>query len=180
MSIFSDLCVGFDTWRTRYFDNQHESVRLTLRIAEGFRQHVGAPKTFKNADGNEKRYVVLCKATDIGDGKVRHEETTSPYDVLAMWDDGFYHFGVGLVVEVSSNTWPKQLFPIPMYFIIEDQQCHMHVTNRHDGEFSFPIDDLSNCGHMYDYMASILTQIFDTKPWAFAVSKKPIGFVPIK
>jgi hypothetical protein len=102
-------------WRNRHFDNQHKSLQLVGRIAEGFRRHIGAPQSFKIAENrNEKCYVALLKATDAGNGQVRHEEVDSRFDVIQRWDDGFYHFGVGLYVEVAPNVWPKQCFHIPM------------------------------------------------------------------
>ena len=101
---------------------------------------------------------------------------------MTKWDDGFYHFGVGLYVEVAPNVWPKQCFTIPMYFIIEEKTCKMHVTSRPEGAFEFDIDATDGRMEMYDFMASIMSEIFQTKPWDFAEGKTKtgFGFVPVK
>lgn len=181
MTIYSDLCREFDVWRNRHFENHHKSLRLVGRIAEGFRRHIGAPQSFKIRESdNEKRYIILLKATDAGNDRVQHDEVDNHFDVSQRWDDGFYHFGVGVYVEVASNVWPKQCFPIPIYFIIEQDECIVHVTNRPEGEFRFKLDEVEQCTKMYDFMVSIITPIFQTNPWDFALHKTTIGFVPLK
>jgi hypothetical protein len=147
-------------------------LQLVGRVAEAFRKHIGAPNTFKDHDGTTKHHVVLCSATDAGHGQVSLKETTNRFEVVTRWDDGFFHFGVGVYVEVNANTWPKQLFVVPIYFIIEENMCIMHITNRPEGEFRFLVDNLDSCGAMYDFMASILSDIFKTKPWDFAEARR--------
>jgi hypothetical protein len=185
MTMFSDLCHEFDVWRTRYFDNQTNSIRLVHRIAEGFRQHIGAPKHFKqpsidDPNQTEKPYVQPMIAEDAGNAMVSFKEPTGTFDVITRWDDGYYYFGLGVFVEVAPNVWPKQRFCVPISFIIDDDNCTMRVTNRSEGEFHFNIGKLDGCGKMYDFIASIVFDIFRTKPSDFAEGKTTIGFVPLK
>jgi hypothetical protein len=182
MTKFADLCRDFDAWRTLYFENQVQSLNVARRVASEFRQHIGASETFRDPDGSSKPRVVLMSATDIGGGRVRYEEPAHFIDALSKWDDGFFHFAVGLYVEIAPNVWPKQCFPVPIYFVIEEKTCKMHVTNRPDGAFEFDIDATDGCAEMYNFMASFVSDIFKTKPWDVAggKAKAKFGFVPTK
>lgn len=184
MTIFEDLCHDFDVWRTGYFDNQTKSVRLAQQIAEGFRQHIGAPKNFKEPvdDSNQmtKPYVQPMVATDEGDGIVSFREPKGFLDVITRWDDGYYYFGLGIAVEVGPNIWPKQRFCVPISFIIDDDSCIMRVTNRPGGQFHFNIGELGGCAKMYDFIASVVFDIFKTRPSDLINGKNAMGFVPLK
>ena len=111
---------------------------------------------------------------------VSFKEPTGGFDVLTRWDDGYYYFGLGVVAEVAPNVWPKQRFCVPISFIIDDDDCTMRVTNRPEGEFTFNIGQLDGCSKMYDFIASIVFDIFRTKPADFAEGKTTMGFVPLK
>jgi hypothetical protein len=184
MTIFSDLCHDYDVWRTRYFDNQTKSVRLVQQIAGGFRRHIGAPESFKepmdDPNGKAKPYVQPMIATDAGDAMVSFQEPKGFFDVITRWDDGYYYFGLGVAAEVAPNVWPKQRFCVPISFIIDDDNCTMRVTNRPEGQFHFNIGELDGCDKMYDFIASIVFDIFRTKPSDFAKGKIAMGFVPLK
>ena len=56
----------------------------------------------------------------------------------------------------------------------------LRVTNRPEGVFKFNIGKLDHCGKLYEFIASIIFDIFKTKPSDFAEGKNTIGFVPLK
>jgi hypothetical protein len=178
MTAFQDLSKEFSGWRDRYFEDQRKSLSLVNRTVEGFRKYIGAPETFTNPSGIVQRYVVPLVAKDNGDRTVSFREPDDPFDLLARWEDGYYHFGVSVAVEVAPNVWPKQAFTIPLSFVIKDNNCKMRVTNRSDGEFQFAVDNVETCTHMFGFMVSILSAIFKTKPSDWAEKKNPIGFLP--
>ena len=97
MSIFDDLNAEFKTWRDSYFEDQRASVRLVYQFANGLKNYIGAPDSFKKDVSSESiviaPYLKACKLIYNGDNTYNSADTDNIYDIIVIAHALFGHGG---------------------------------------------------------------------------------------
>lgn len=181
MSIFDDLSIEYEAWRTRYIEDKQRSIWFADHFVNEFKTHIGAPGFFKEEpddEGAPKPYVKAMKLIDDGDDTYKLREPDGFFDVIHRGQDGYWEYGIRVTLEIAPRTWPKQAFCIPIHFIIDDDGlCKMRITNLTDGEFDFDISNVANYAKAYKFIVSLLLDILHSKPSDQVQEKLPIGFL---
>jgi hypothetical protein len=140
MSVFDDLSIEYKAWRTRYIEDERGSIRFAHHFTNEFKTHIGAPDFFKEPDdeGASKPYVKAMKLVDHGDDTYELLEPDGFFDLIHRGQDGYWWYGIRVILKLPQGRGRKQAFCIPIHFIIDDDGlCKMRITNLSDGEFDF-------------------------------------------
>jgi len=117
------------------------------------------------------------KFIDHGDDTYELVEPEHTSDVIQRHEDGFWWYGIGIVLEIGARMFPKQNIGIPIHFMVDDNHCKMHITNLPDGEFDFDISSITNYTEAYEFIVSLLFTTLRAKPSDQILDKRRIGFV---
>lgn len=183
MSRFEELQRQYEAFRSNSIRYRWDCAIFMNGFAENFRKYIGAPEFYRDLSRGieypeQKRYVSVLEATRDESGEVEYSELPETHTMaeLIRSENGRWISGIKLVVDASSNTYPKSAYFFPLEFSIESDTCTMQIGGDHAPEISFSIADPSGPNVAFDYILNWLSAAFARKPWEM-LQRQPIGFL---
>lgn len=172
MNTYDELRAAYSQWSQIQNDYWRSAEKFAHHFTLGFREYLGAPDKYEEiGTGQNVQYVQLCKITQGADDE-EHFEPTHFTKALARGDDGYFTFGVKLILERAPNAFPKSGFAFSIDLFPTEQSCQIRVYGR---EFTVDMNEEANRIPVFEHMKSYLDRFLQTKPWDVA-KKQPIGF----
>jgi hypothetical protein len=176
MSLFDDLRANYVQWHQGHCDYESASMQFAMAFINGFKDHIGAPDHYLDAENREPVwYVQPLHVEESADGEYSYQTPNSHMDLLYRDEAGWWVVGLKLVLDRAVNSFPKSEFTYVFRFVLRDTICDMTVGFDRK-EFSFPANDAQARKPVYDYMVKILKQMLALKPWDVP-KKETIGFM---
>jgi hypothetical protein len=174
MSAFDELRQLF----TKAADAGNEYRMRTAYFApgftQGFREYIGAPEHYLAIDRKTKKsYVEAQKIEQDSSGRLEFTSTEDLLELVTQGEDGFWSFGVRLVLDRGENAFPKAAFGYHIRFRLKEDKCVLTVADK---SFSFDMTNNPAMAAAYDYMVGLLKDAFTREP-CDVVKKQSIGFV---
>lgn len=177
MSIFNEINIAYDKWRTGFFDNQRRAIGFSHQFAEEYRKYISAPEKCSPIHDHDMvpKYVWPCEATLIEEeDRFEAKAKSESFIVVKRNKSGEWYFALAIRCEHGPNTWPKEWFPILIFFSIHDDDCHLRITIRDDGHFDIKLSDIGSWKPTFDFITKILKQTFLEQKVS---QKEQMGFV---
>ena len=173
MALYDDLRQAYANWSDEDSEYHTQSAKYAHRFADGFREYLGAPLEYLANDRRTKEpYVELCKIVKDAAGEDRLE-SANIYEALTREDDGYFSFGIRLVLERAPNTFPKSRFGFHSRFMPKENKCELRIAGK---TFDLDMSDDGARISAYEKMKENLLRWLVSKPWDVD-QKDPIGFI---
>lgn len=175
MSIFDDLRIAYRASQETYREYARNSLAAAQELAHSFREHIGAPETFADPDGETRRPYVHLLSFQIPEGVPTAVQPESQNDILTREPDGFWRFAMSLTLDRDLETFPKQ--QLVFFLRLKARGGVWQVQLLDDGfqEFRISPPRESDRKPLFDHMIGMVRRLLATKPWE-GVEKLPIGF----
>ncbi|WP_170565763.1 hypothetical protein [Ruegeria atlantica] len=150
-----------------------ENTQFAAMVADGFRDFLGMPTNYEHTkDGTTtfRSYVPLYSLEEDGS----FSEQTIWSDAIGHYSDGDFKFGLGIVLELKPNSYPKQIVQVKVECTrkpgaVEVTIAGEAVTCAFDGMKS------SDISTVHDLLYRLLNKWL-TSRWGDPESKRSIGF----
>jgi hypothetical protein len=173
MAMYDELRHVYANWSQTKIDYWQDAARYARSFTEGFGEYLGAPREYVESDRTTKRpYVQLCKIVKV-DGEDDDLQPTNWLDALTREEDGFFEFGIRLVLERAVNSYPKTAFGFSVGFFPKENHCELRVAEK---TFRLEMTNDSTRVPVYDHMNEWLNRWLQAKPWEID-RKRQIGFI---
>jgi hypothetical protein len=173
MAFYDDLRQAYASWSDQESRYDANSSKYAYRFADGFREYLGAPLEYVTPDRQTKKpYVELCKVIKNAAGE-DELEPTNLYRALTREEDGFFTFGVRIVLERAHNAFPKSNFGFHARFLPKENECELRIAGK---TFNLNMSDDQAQIAVYEKMRETLLRWLNSKPWDVN-QKDPIGFI---
>jgi hypothetical protein len=169
MTRYDDLTKLFDPWRTQWIAQYREHQFLPVRIAQGFQEFLGCPETFSEhsldvtAPKKKVRYVSAAEAEWDGGSEQFTLRVNDPFDFnteVRFHKDGFFYFGLRVLLEHGPTTYPKEAF----WFLLRTGFNGWGFTvwvQRSKAQFELgaaPYETEALCQHLFDLLKTDLAK----------------------
>lgn len=176
MSTFDELRSLYIAWDDSHQQHHRDATQLALTFASGFSGYLGAPETYIDFNTRiNKRYIQPMTATRDEDGIVHFDEPKTFLDVITRDENGYWTFGIKIVLDRMANAYPKSEFQYFIKFALRDRLCELHIGHEGGRKFELNLDSPDSMRQAYDFMLEMLRKVLTTQPWSTG-EKAPIGF----
>src|ERR1043165_10241928 len=91
MSIYDDLRIAYRASQETYREYARNSLGAAQELAHSFREHIGAPETYADPDGETRRPYVHLLSFQIPEGVPTAVQPESQNDILTREPDQHQH-----------------------------------------------------------------------------------------
>lgn len=177
MSRYDELTKLFDPWRKNWVEQYREHQLLPPRIAKSFQEFLGCPDAFQDTSGAQVKYVSPARAKwdDRTDDFMLHVYESFIEDV-EFRNDGYFYFGLRVLLEHGPRTFPKQSF----WFLLRGKQLGRTFTVwvQRSGR-DFILDSEANNRALCEHFLELLKEDLSVSPISrTGKGRNRIGFVP--